>query len=129
MDGAAEAAQSLPPRRPRSRAPPLLATSWFSSTLEACKRWMPARGERAAVDTSLALRVYHRYYNLVDRLNKKIAAMNMGMARCKKRYQRQLYIGWLLPAVARNVNVLFQCLWPEMAALRAATCSWRTCSR
>ena len=44
--------------------------------------------------------------------------MNMGMARCKKRYQRQLYIGWLLPAVARNVNVLFQCLWPEMAALR-----------
>ena len=89
----------------------------------------PNLGERAAVDTSLALRVYHRYYNLVDRLNKKIAAMNMGMARCKKRYQRQLYIGWLLPAVARNVNVLFQCLWPEMAALRAATCSWRTCSR
>ena len=50
-------------------------------------------------------------------INKKLAALNMGMARCKKRYHRQLYIGWELPAITNNVHVLFQCLWPEMAAL------------
>ena len=79
---------------------------------------MPARGVRATMRVSLALRCYHRYFNLVDRINKKIAALNMGMARCKKRYHRQLYIGWLLPAIANNVHVLFQCLYPEMALLR-----------
>ena len=49
---------------------------------------------------------------------KKLAALNMGMARCKKRYHRQLYIGWELPAITNNVHVLFQCLYAEMASLR-----------
>ena len=96
----------------------LLATSWFSNALESCKRWMPSRGDRVTIRCSLALRCYHRYFNLVDRFNKKMAAMGMGMARCKRRYQRQLYIGWLLPAVARDVMVLFQCLYPTMGELR-----------
>lgn len=62
------------------------------------------------------MKVYHKYFNLTDRFNKKMAAYGMGMPKCKRRYQRQLYIGWEIVAVARNVAVLFSCLWPDGSA-------------
>ena len=101
-----------------SRWVTLLSTSWFATALETCKRWAPACGERVPLGVSLALKVYHRFFNLVDRINRKIAAMGMGMARCKLRWERQCYIGWELPAISQCVFVLFQCLYPEMADLR-----------
>lgn len=48
-----------------------------------------------------------------------MAALNMGMSRCQKRYHRQLYVGWEVPALVRNVSVLYMALYPEMAELRA----------
>ena len=96
----------------------LLATSWFSAAGQTCRRWTPAVGKRMPFSVSLAMKVYHKYFNLTDRFNKKMAAYGMGMPKCKRRYQRQLYIGWEIVAVARNVAVLFSCLWPDMAALR-----------
>ena len=96
----------------------LLSTSWFGRESETCKRWMPAFGERMPVHVSLAMRCYHRNFNFVDRFNKKLAAMGMGMARCKRRWQRQLWVGWEWPAITCDVFVLFQVLYPRMTELR-----------
>ena len=96
----------------------LLATSWFSpSRNETCRRWMPVLGARSTVRVSLALRLYQKWYNVVDLFNKRMAALNMGMGRCKSRFQRQLYWGWTLPAVLCNCITLFLAIYPGAATL------------
>ena len=51
---------------------------------------------------------------LVDRFNRMLAGTLMAMGRCKQRYHRALFLGWLLPAVGViNVMVVFLALWPS----------------
>lgn len=47
----------------------------------------------------------------VDRFNRALAGTNMAMGRCKQRYHRALFLGWLLPAVGvLNVMAVFTAL-------------------
>eukprot|EP00966_Prymnesium_polylepis_P227335 5260589-Prymnesium_polylepis.1 len=44
----------------------------------------------------------------VDEFNKQLAATNMQMGRCKQRFQRFLFLGWLLPAIGVvNTRIAF----------------------
>ena len=48
----------------------------------------------------------------------------MAMGRCKQRYHRALFLGWLLPAVGvLNVMLIFIAIWPadELAELKKST--------
>ena len=50
---------------------------------------------------------------LTDRFNRILAGTNMAMGRCKQRYHRALFLGWLLPAVGViNVMIIFLALCP-----------------
>ena len=44
----------------------------------------------------------------VDHFNKEIAKTHMQMGRCKQRFHRSLFLGWLLPAIGVfNVRTAF----------------------
>eukprot|EP00966_Prymnesium_polylepis_P003459 79624-Prymnesium_polylepis.1 len=44
----------------------------------------------------------------VDQFNKELAKTHMQMGRCKQRFHRSLFLGWLLPAVGVvNVRTAF----------------------
>ena len=50
-----------------------------------------------------------------------LAGTLMAMGRCKQRYHRALFLGWLLPAVGvLNVMIIFMAVWPadELEALK-----------
>ena len=53
-----------------------------------------------------------------------LAGTLMAMGRCKQRYHRALFLGWLLPAVGvLNVMLIFIAIWPadELAELKKST--------
>ena len=55
----------------------------------------------------------------VDRFNKMLVATRMGVGKCKQRYQRALFLGWLLPAMGViNVRIAFNHIWPSCCLAR-----------
>ena len=92
----------------------LLATTFFDASVDSVLRWTKEADARTAVPCSLTLKTYQTLMGLVDRFNRKLADTNMNMGRCKQRYHRALFLGWLLPAVGiGNVRVAFEALCPE----------------
>ena len=71
-------------------------------------RWTKEYGERRPYGCSHALKRYNKYMGAVDEWNKELAATLMQMGRCKQRFQRSLFLGWLLPGVGvLNVRTAF----------------------
>ena len=57
---------------------------------------------------SIALRKYNKNMGAVDGFNRELAATHMQLGRCKQRWQRSCFLGWLLPAVGLiNVRTAF----------------------
>lgn len=56
-------------------------------------------GKRRPVPCSIALRNYNILMGAVDAFNRELAATHMQLGRCKQRWQRSCFLGWLLPAV------------------------------
>jgi len=92
-----------------SRFVTLLSTAWFSATAMTVKRWTAAVQAKVELPCSRQLLRYCKMLGGVDRFNKQLIASHMGMGRCKQRFQRALFLGWLLPAV----GVLNVHLWPS----------------
>ena len=71
-------------------------------------RWTKAAGRRLPVPCSIALRKYNKNMGAVDGFNRELAATHMQLGRCKQRWQRSCFLGWLLPAVGLvNVRTAF----------------------
>ena len=86
----------------------MLATSWFSATSTTVLRWTAEAFARLPRNCSATLARYAKMMGCVDRFNRALAATNMAMGRCKQRYHRALFLGWLLPAVGvLNVMTIF----------------------
>ena len=92
----------------------MLSTAWFSSAASTVSRWTDTVQSKVALPCSRQLSRYCKMLGGVDRFNKQLIATHMGMGRCKQRFQRALFLGWLLPAVGvLNVRIAFNQLWPE----------------
>ena len=93
----------------------LLSTAWFSSAAETVQRRVKQLpGVKTTLSCSRQLARYCKMLGGVDRFNKMLVATHMGVGRCKQRYQRALFLGWLLPAAGMvNVRTAFNHLWPE----------------
>ena len=87
-----------------SRWVTLLGTAYLEDEGASVRRWFSEARERRDVTCSPALKRYNAYMGAVDQFNKMLAATRMGMGRCKQRFHRALFLGWLLPA-AGVVNV------------------------
>ena len=86
----------------------LLGTAYMSEEETTVRRWVKEHGERREFKCSEALLRYNKYMGAVDQFNKMLAATRMGMGRCKQRFHRALFLGWLLPAVGVvNVRTAF----------------------
>lgn len=86
----------------------LLATTYHSASDAEVDRWTKAAGRRLPVPCSIALRKYNKNMGAVDGFNRELAATHMQLGRCKQRWQRSCFLGWLLPAVGRvNVRTAF----------------------
>ena len=69
-------------------------------------RWVKRLGKRMHFKCSIALKRYNKHMGATDAFNKRLAATLMQMGRCKQRFQRAIFLGWLLPAVGVvNVNI------------------------
>ena len=93
----------------------LLSTTFFQEQRIEVQRWTAEMGKRVPVAASLALKMYNKSMGYVDRLNRGLAESKMGMGRCKQRFHRQLFTGWMLPAMVSNIRVAFTRLWPDDA--------------
>ena len=62
------------------------------------RRWTSALRGRVELSCSQQLLRYTKMLGGVDRFNKMLVATRMGMGKCKQRFQRALFLGWLLPA-------------------------------
>ena len=92
----------------------LLATTYFSAASTTVLRWTQAAFARLPLGCSATLARYAKMMGSVDRFNRALAGTMMAMGRCKQRYHRALFLGWLLPAVGvLNVMVIFLALWPK----------------
>ena len=101
----------------------MLATSYFSAGTTTVLRWTAEAFARLPRNCSATLARYAKMMGCVDRFNRSLAATNMAMGRCKQRYHRALFLGWLLPAVGvLNVMVVFMALLTadELAELKKA---------
>ena len=86
----------------------LISTSFFSAARHEVRRWDKSKGDRMPVKCSLALKRYNKFMGAVDQFNKELAKTHMQMGRCKQRFHRSLFLGWLLPAVGVvNVRTAF----------------------
>lgn len=86
----------------------LITTTFFSTLPERVQRWEKSKRARVPVECSLAIKRYNKFMGAVDQFNKELAKTHMAMGRCKQRYQRSLFLGWLLPAVGLvNVRTAF----------------------
>ena len=86
----------------------LISTSFFSKVNEKVRRWSRTDRARLPVACSVALKRYNKLMGAVDHFNKELAKTYMQMGRCKQRFQRSLFLGWLLPAVGVvNVRTAF----------------------
>ena len=91
----------------------MLSTAWFSRLPCKVKRWASSLGERVVLPCSSQLLRYCKMLGGVDRFNKMLVATRMGVGKCKQRFQRALFLGWLLPAVGViNVRIAFNHIWP-----------------
>ena len=100
----------------------LLATAFFDASVATVQRWTKEADARQDVSCSLTLKTYQTMMGLVDRFNRKLSDTHMSMGRCKQRYHRALFLGWLLPAVGIiNVRIAFEALCPadELVKLKA----------
>ena len=87
----------------------LLSSTYHSKGGEEVKRWEKAVRDRIWLKCSTALKRYNKYMGAVDAFNKRLAATLMAMGRCKQRFQRSIFLGWLLPAVGVvNVQIAFE---------------------
>jgi hypothetical protein len=60
------------------------------------------------VACSIAIKRYNKFMGAVDQFSKELAKTHMQMGRCKQRFHRSLFLGWLLPAVGVvNVRTAF----------------------
>ena len=65
--------------------------------------------------------MYCQYMAAVDRMDRRIAYANTRMHKCRRRYHRQLFLGWLLPTIGfNNVLIAFKAFMDpdELAELR-----------
>ena len=77
-------------------------------------RWTHEAFTRLPRNCSATLARYAKMMGGVDRFNRALAGTRMAMGRCKQRYHRALFLGWLLPAVGvLIVMVIFVALWPK----------------
>ena len=71
-------------------------------------RWEKTLRKRILFKCSVALKRYNKHMGAVDGFNKKLAATLMAMGRCKQRFQRAIFLGWLLPAIGVvNIRIAF----------------------
>ena len=97
-----------------------LATTHTTPSRTTVRRWHKLAGRRQPVPTSNPVKRYNQMMGAVDRFNKRIASLAMGMGRCKQRFQRALFLGWLFPAVGvvnvcTAVKELVRTTWGEAA--------------
>ena len=86
----------------------LLATNHISENETTVQRWTETARDRLPYECSVALKRYCDLMGAVDEFNKQLAATNMQMGRCKQRFQRSLFLGWLLPAIGVvNTRIAF----------------------
>ena len=86
----------------------LITTSFFSKVTETVRRWEKSKRARVPIACSLAIKRYNKFMGAVDQFNKELAKTHMAMGRCKQRFHRSLFLGWLLPAVGVvNVRTAF----------------------
>jgi hypothetical protein len=86
----------------------LITTTFFSTVPERVQRWEKSERCRVPVECSTAVKRYNKFMGAVDQFNKELAKTHMAMGRCKQRFHRSLFLGWLLPAVGVvNVRTAF----------------------
>ena len=105
----------------------MLATTFFSAAPTTVLRWTAEAFARLPRNCSATLAQYAKMMGLVDRFNRMLAGTCMAMGRCKQRYHRALFLGWLLPALGLiNVMMVAVALWPphKLAKLKKS----RRCS-
>ena len=86
----------------------LITTAFFSTVDDEALRWEKSKRKRVPVSISVAIKRYNKYMGAVDHFNKELAKTHMQMGRCKQRFHRSLFLGWLLPAVGVvNVRTAF----------------------
>ena len=93
----------------------MLATSFFSATSTTVLRWTAEACMRLPRSCSATLARYAKNMGHADRFNRALADTRMAMGRCKQRFHRSMFLGWLLPAIMINIMILFVMLWPVTA--------------
>jgi len=88
----------------------MLSTTWHSDAVETVERWSRSTRKREVRTCSVGLKRYSLGMGAVDRFNKLLAGTGIRMNRCRIRFQRQLFLSFLLPLVVVDTMIV----WLEM---------------
>jgi hypothetical protein len=88
----------------------LINTAFFSEgDATQVRRWDKEARARLPVPCGIALKRYNKMMGATDHFNKELAKTHMQMGKCKQRFLRSLFLGWLFPAIGLvNVRTAFK---------------------